>query len=67
MADGSPWLTSLEAGELLKREFNVDFATRTIDNKCYSGDIPSEIVAGQRRIHRDRLREWARPAAVVDS
>ncbi len=59
MADSSPWLTTQEAAELLKVEFNVDRATRTIDNKCYSGEIESEIIAGERRIHRDKLRAWA--------
>jgi len=59
--DYPPWLDSAEAAALLKDEFNVTFAARTIDNKCYRGDIPYEIIAGQRRIPRDGLREWARP------
>ena len=66
MADDYPeWLTSAEASAFLKSVFNVSFATRTIDNKCYSGDIPSERIAGQLRIPREKLREWARPTEVA--
>lgn len=59
MADVSPWLSNRDAVEFLKEEFNVDVAVRTIDNKCYSGEIPSVMIAGQRRIHKDKLRKWA--------
>ena len=61
MAEESPWLDRYQASELLEREFNIRRAPRTIDNKCYRGDIPSEMIDGERRIHRDALREWARP------
>ena len=59
MADSSPWLTSRDAVEILKDEFNVELAYRTIENKCSSGEIESQIVVGQRRIHVDKLRKWA--------
>lgn len=59
MADPSPWLTSQEAVELLKREFNVELNYRTIENKCSSREIESQIIVGQRRIHEDKLRAWA--------
>lgn len=59
MADSSPWLTSQEAVELLEREYNVRLNYRTIENKCSDRTIESQIIAGQRRIHVDRLRAWA--------
>lgn len=58
MPEPSPWLTYEEASDLLDTEYNVQLAARTIENKCQAGEIPSELLAGQRRIHRDKLREW---------
>jgi hypothetical protein len=59
MADSSPWLTSHEAVELLEREYNVRLNYRTIENKCSSRELESQLIAGQRRIHEDKLRAWA--------
>lgn len=59
MADSSPWLTSREAVELLEREYNVRLNYRTIENKCSDRTIESQVIAGERRIHEDKLRAWA--------
>ena len=59
MGDVSPWLSTQEASEYLKETFGVEFAIRTIDNKCYSGEIESKKIAGKRRINRDWLHQWA--------
>ncbi len=59
MGDVSLWLSTQEAAEYLKDSFGVEFATRTIDNKCYRGEIESKIIAGKRRINRKWLHKWA--------
>ena len=59
MPDTSPWLTYKEASDLLDAEYNVQLAERTIENRCQAGTMPSDVIAGQRRIHREKLREWA--------
>lgn len=57
--DVSPYLDFDGASERLKAKFNVNLAPRTIENKVYSGEIPSQTIAGQRRIHQDELDAWA--------
>lgn len=54
-----PWLDFEEASAHLKATYGVEIAAGTIENKVYEKDIPSTLVAGRRRIHRDRLDEWA--------
>jgi len=55
----TPWLTFEEASAHLKAKFNVSRAPGTIENKVYAKEIESTVIAGERKIHRDRLDEWA--------
>lgn len=59
MGDLSLWLSTQEAAEYLKETFGVEYAIRTIDNKCYRGEIESKMIAGKRRINRTWLHKWA--------
>ena len=54
-----PWLDFEEASAHLLDTYGVEVAAGTIENKVYEKEIPSTLVAGRRRIHRDRLDEWA--------
>ena len=55
----TPWLNFEEASAHLKTTYGVDVAAGTIENKVYEQNIPSTLIAGRRRIHRERLDEWA--------
>ncbi len=57
--DVSPYLDFEEASRRLQEKFNVKLAPGTIENKVYQGLIPSQSVAGKRRIHKDELDAWA--------
>ena len=55
----SPWLDYEGAAARLRAQYNVDFKARTIQNKVSAGEIPSHLIAGQRRINQDELDAWA--------
>ena len=55
----SPWLDYGGASEHLRAKFNVDLNPWTIQNKVSAGEIPSQLIAGKRRIHVEELGMWA--------
>ena len=58
-APESPWLDYGGASERLRIKFNVELTPRTIQNKVSTGDIPTTVIAGKRRIHVNELDAWA--------